>query len=282
MDRRFGVQVHRAEEAGKAEEILVLDPGRAGALVHLHAQAVVRLPNVWGQIELRRREAVLGVAHEPAVEPDIDGLLRPLEADAHPLAPQAGVQVELPDIAAHRVVLPIDLGRAQLSPAVPGVEGVDVLDLAVPLSLHVTGNQNGPKPGIVEPLPPEIRWPGGGIGAPPEPPHSVQRLAQGRFPHLCLLLGSITHMIGMGVQAVHPEHRGIGQPVQVRLRGMFHCLHRVCLPSKFAPSIPQPRPGRNLRPAIEKPAGLWYSKRADRAFSIWTCAAILSLPTQLR
>ena len=41
---RFGVQVHRAEDAAEPEKILVLNPGGAGALVHLHAEAVALIP----------------------------------------------------------------------------------------------------------------------------------------------------------------------------------------------------------------------------------------------
>ena len=44
--------------------------------------------------------------------PSLD-LLHPLEADADPPAPQAGVQVEGTHIAAHRAVLPADLRGAR-------------------------------------------------------------------------------------------------------------------------------------------------------------------------
>ena len=191
----LGIQEYRAEKAGKPEKVLILDPGRAGALVHLHAQAVARLPDIRGQIEVRRGEAVLGVPHEIPVEPDVNGLLRPLEADAHPLSPQAGGKVKFPDIASHGVVVQIHLGRAQLGTPVPGVEGVGIVDLPVALGFHVPRHQDCAEGGIIESLPPELRRTGGGAGAPHKPPHPVQGLAQGSISPGQLLGGGITHMV---------------------------------------------------------------------------------------
>ena len=69
MDLGLCVQVDRAEDAREAEEVLILDPGGAAALVDLDAEAVVLVPNIRCQVKFRRGEAVLGIADELAVAP---------------------------------------------------------------------------------------------------------------------------------------------------------------------------------------------------------------------
>ena len=182
VELRLGLQVHGPKQAAEPEEILVLDPGGTGALVDLRAQAIPLLPKERGQFKLRRRKAVLGVAHKLPVEPDVQCLLRPLEADADPLAPEGWVQVEFPDVAAHGAVLPVDLRGPELRVAVPGVEGVDVLNVPIALELHVSRHLDGAEGGIVEALPPEVRRAGGGLGTPGEAPAPVQRLPQRGCP----------------------------------------------------------------------------------------------------
>ena len=224
VDRRLGVEEHGAEDAAEPEEVLVLDPGRAGALEDLRAQPVAGGTDIGGEVKVRGGEAVLGVAHKMAVEPEEEGLLHPLETDAHPFPPQGGVQVKGPDVAAHRVVLPVDLGGQQLGVAVPGVEAVDVLDLAIALQFHMARHKNGPKGGVVKILPPERRRAGCGGPAPGEPPHPVQGLAQGGLAPGRLLGGGAAHVVRVGVQPVHLEHGWVGQPLQICLHSASPCL----------------------------------------------------------
>ena len=133
MYLRLGIEKHGPEDTAEAEEVLILDPRCAAALVDLHAQPVACLPDIRGQVKLRWRKTVLGIPHKLSVEPHIVRLLHALEADAHALAPQSRAQVKLPHIAAHRIVIPVDLRRTQLRVAVPRVKRVDILDLSVPL-----------------------------------------------------------------------------------------------------------------------------------------------------
>ena len=209
VDLWLGVQEHGPEQAAETEEILVLDPGGAGALVDLHAQTVAGLADIGGQVEVRGGEAVLGIACEMAVDPYIDGLLRPLEADAHPLAPQALVQVELPDVAAHGVIVQVHLGRAELTAAVPGVEGIDILELSIALGLHVAGDQDDAEGAVVKALLPKVRRTLCRGLAPAEAPLPVQALPQGGGACADFLCRGIADVVGVGVQAVDLEHGGV-------------------------------------------------------------------------
>ena len=65
----LGIEIDAAEDAAEAEEILILQPGRAAALVDLYAQPVAGGMNVGAQVKFRGGEAVLTVAHKVAVEP---------------------------------------------------------------------------------------------------------------------------------------------------------------------------------------------------------------------
>lgn len=109
-------------------------------LVHLNAQAVAGLPDIRRQVKFRGGKAVLGIADEVAVAPDIQCLLGPLKADADALPAQPFIEIELPQIAADGGVVPVDLRRAQIAAAVPRVEGVGVLDLAIALQLDMPGH----------------------------------------------------------------------------------------------------------------------------------------------
>ena len=174
VDLGLCVQVDRAEDAREAEEVLILDPGGAAALVDLDAEAVVLILNIRCQVKFRRGEAVLGIADELAVAPQVHGLLHALKADADALAAQGLVQIKLFDIAAHGVIVPIDLRRAQAAAAIPRVEGVGVLQLTVALQLDVPGHADRTEAGQVGVRLPEIRRAGGRVGAPRKAPCAVQ------------------------------------------------------------------------------------------------------------
>ena len=221
MDLRLGVEVDRAEDARETEKVLILQPGGAAALVDFHTDAVDAFPQAGGQFKLRGGEAILGIAHEHTVAPQVERLLHPLEADADPLAPQPFLQRELLHIAAHRRMVPVDLGRAQSGPAVPGIEGVGVLHLAVALQFDVPRHPDGAEGREVRPFPPEIRRTGGGAFAPGETPLAVQALAQAAAPGGGFLRGAVADMVGMGVQPVDGKNCGVGQPAQLR----FFCVH---------------------------------------------------------
>ena len=162
-----------------------------------------------------------------AVEPDIDCLLRPLEADADLFAPQSRRKVEFPDIAAYGIVVPVDLGRAEARVSVPGIEGVDVLDLSEALQLHVARHLDEAKAGEIEILPPERRRTQSRGPAPGKTPQPVQGLAQGSNAVFRFGGGGIADMVGVSVQTVYLEHSGVSQPADISLH------NEISLSSRF-------------------------------------------------
>ena len=202
---RLCIEEHRAEDAGKAEEVLVLQPGGGGSLVHLDAQAVAGFVHKGGQVKVGRGEGILAVADELPVAPAVKRGLDALERDAHPPAAQRGREVELGHIAADGAILPGDPGRGQLLQGVPRVEGVDVLQLAVALRFDVAGHGDGTerrKVGVRRVKPGRAR---GGAGAPGKAPAAVKRLDR-------LLPVHIKAVVRVGGQAVDREDGRVFQP----------------------------------------------------------------------
>ena len=207
VQRGLGVEVHGAEDAEEAEEVLIFQPAARAVLVDLHAQAVLAGLQEGGQVEVGGGEAVLAVAHEMAVAPAVKGPFHALEGDADPLALQRLVQGEGLDVAAHRGVVPGDVGRAEGVPAVPGVHGVDVLDLAVALHLDVAGHGDLVKAVEAGVRLPETGRTGGGAGAVGKAPGAVQTLAQiARF--------GVPGVVRVGVQPVDRKDPRVLQPFQ--------------------------------------------------------------------
>ena len=87
-------QGNRVEQAVESPGVLVLQPGGAGVLV-AHDDDVVLLP-VIGQgtrdVELAGRVAVLAVADERAVHPDVEGRREAVEAHSHAAARVQGLR----------------------------------------------------------------------------------------------------------------------------------------------------------------------------------------------
>ena len=99
------------------------------------------------------------------------------------------------------------VGRAEGVPAVPGVHGVDVLDLAVALHFDVAGHGDLGKAVETGVRLPEIGRPCGGIGAVGKTPGAVQALAQ-------VALGGLPDVVGVGVQPVDCKDARVFQPFQ--------------------------------------------------------------------
>ena len=221
----FGIEIDAAENAAEAEEILILQPGCAAALVDLYAQPVAGGMNIGGQIKFRGGEAVLTVAHKVTVEPHIHGLLHALKADAHRVLQKGFLQVKTGDIAAYGIVPPVDVRRPEFRVAVPVVELVDVLDLIVALGLHVAGNLDGVKVGVVKIRLPEVGGAAFRVFAPAEAPEPVQGLPQGGFSCGQLLDIQVGHMVRVGIQSVYAEYGGVFQPG----KGGFHRKYLLIL-----------------------------------------------------
>ncbi len=83
MAGRNRIEIDIPEDAGEAEEVLILSPG-SGREAEDHGRELVRTfpVDIFRQVELRRGEGVLAVADVVAVQPEGHGRLRPLEGDA--------------------------------------------------------------------------------------------------------------------------------------------------------------------------------------------------------
>ena len=230
----LGVEKHAAEDAAEPEEVLILQPSRAAVLIDLHAQAVPGFPDVGSQVKVRGGEAVLGVANEVAVEPDIERLLHTLKGNAHPLPQQSRLQIEPAYIAAHMGILPVDFRGTKFRVAIPGVQGVDVLNFTIALQLHMSGHLNRTEIGIVEIFLPEVSRTPPGIFAPRKAPLPIQALAQGGFSLCHFFRVGKANVVRMGIQPVDPENGWVCEPIQIRIHNpcSFAVIMAVLILSK--------------------------------------------------
>ena len=210
------IQVHTAENTTEPEEVLVFQPGGTALLVYFHAEPVAGFLDIRSQIKVRGGKGVLTVTHKLTVEPHEECLFHTLEGNADPLVSECGIQIKFRHIAAHGIIRPVDVGRAQEGMAIPGIELVDILDLVIPLGFHMTGNMDGSKTGQVITVFPEVGRTQGRRFAPTEFPLTVQTLPKRGAVIVQFLRRSITDMVGMGIQPVDPEYGGVFQPFQIR------------------------------------------------------------------
>ena len=222
MDLWLGIQHHTAENAAEPKKVLIFQPGGTAVLVNLHTQPVPLFSDVGRQVKIGGCKAVLSIAHKLTVEPHKKGPFHPLKPDADEFSQQARCQIKGPDIASHTGMVPVNFRWAKLRSSIPGVQGVDVLDLPIALQLNMAWHWNGAKLRIVEALLPEVRRTKAGIPAPGKFPASVQGLIQRRNSLFQLLLCGIAQMVRMGIQPVDPEYLRVRKPIQICLgHGIF-------------------------------------------------------------
>ena len=224
VDRRYGVQEHLPEDAGEAEEVLVLHPAGVGVLEDLGGQLVLPGDQIVRQLELRGGEAVLAVARVVAVAPHGQTALRPLEGDedAHPRHPLR--QGEILYIACNRVKFLRRLPQLDVLAAIPGVLDVGVLGASVAVELgmggdgelvpapavHTGGEEVGNGPGevlrIVEiPVPVEGEAGGGAVR------QGIKMVGVGRFPAVLEELRGFGQFI---LKLFHTASKTISFPVK--------------------------------------------------------------------
>jgi len=102
---RLGEQGHVPENAGKAQEILVLQIGAVAPAVHLHGNRVPARLHIGSQVELAARIGILGIADFPAIHPHVKGGLHPVKPDHYLLPLPGGGEIEIPSVGAHGIAL---------------------------------------------------------------------------------------------------------------------------------------------------------------------------------
>ena len=137
MNLRDGVEPDAAEDAREPVKVLVLAPAGSGPLEHLGCQLVDAGLDIGGQVKGVGREAVLGVAHIAAVEPEGHAALHALKLHPQGLVLHGLGQFKVLDVACHRIEPLGDLPRADVLPAIPGILGVGILRQVIALHLDV-------------------------------------------------------------------------------------------------------------------------------------------------
>ena len=132
MQLRFCEQLHGAEQAAHAPEILIFQPAAGGKTVHLHGQGIFAGVDGGGHIKFRRGEGILRVADVNAVAPDGGGTVCPVQPQIAvcPVFRQGETALVLPD----GVIILWNFARVQLFVAVPRVLSVDIMGRAVGLA----------------------------------------------------------------------------------------------------------------------------------------------------
>ena len=204
-----GVQPHAAEDAGEAEEVLILAPAGGSPLEHLHSKFVHTRLEIGSQIECVCGEAVLGVTHIRPVQPKSHAAFHTLELDVDGLALHGFRQFKVFHIACHRIEPLRDLARLYLFTAIPRVLNIRVLGNVVALHLDVCRNMNViPAAAIVI----RLFKAGDGTGVVlcvGEFPDAVQLQRQRRGACPIFFAGSVSTETCMSIQHVFLEKGGV-------------------------------------------------------------------------
>ena len=210
------VQHDVAEDAGEAEEVLILQP-RSGAVGEdLRCEAVLALDQGIRQVELPGREPVGAVPDVPPVQPYRDRALGAVEAHAQALTGlQRGVQRERADIASDRVVALGHLTGDDVLLTVPRVPHVDVLGAVVALQLQVRRHPDRVPGRDVVPRVGEVRRRLPLIACAVERPAPVEGLLEGADAGADLVGVAEPAVIGVRRQAVLRDEARVGDAVDV-------------------------------------------------------------------
>ena len=245
------IEEHIPEDPGEPEKVLVLQPAGAAPLIDLHGQPVPLLPDPGRHIEFRRRKAVLTVAHKFPVEPHIQGGFHPLKGQDHPFPPECLLQIKLPHIAGHRVILPVDRRGTQLRMAVPGIHSVHIMALVIPIPLDMPRHPDLSKIRIVKSFLVKIRLPPGRIFPIGNLPDAVQALAKVHPSprRLSCFHGGISlikPVIRMGRKPVHGKYLRVLQPCQIGNPAVHKILlyFNAPLKNRYSLTAPAATPAR--------------------------------------
>ena len=135
--RGDGIKIHVPENAGKAQEILVLQPAAGTPAVYPAGQFVFPFPQGFRQFELMRGKAVRGKADIGPVQPQGHAALHALEGDKQAFPLHLLRQAEIFHIAGDRIKDLRQVARPQVPLPVPGILRVAVLRRAVSLQLDM-------------------------------------------------------------------------------------------------------------------------------------------------
>ena len=226
-DMRLGdsVEIHVAEQAGHAHEVLIFQPASRAPALHAACQFIFAFDQVICQLKLAGREGIARKTDVMPVEPYGDTAFRALKGDEDAPVGHLLRHEERLDIAGDGVVCRRNFADGHILIAVPRILHVGVLRRAVALHLNVSRNADiRPAAAVVI-----HRLKTGdnlsGVERVMEFPEAVQGMAQACFADAQFLKVCVSDVIGMRVNPVFGEKGGIFQPACVK----FH--HRGFLSS---------------------------------------------------
>ena len=132
-----GIEEHIAEQAGKAHEILILEPAAGGEADNLTAELVFAFAQIGRQLKVAGREGIGGKADVMAVEPENDAALCALEGYEHAPALHGVGQIEILAVAGDGVEILRDFADLKLLETVPGILHIDILWLIISFHLDM-------------------------------------------------------------------------------------------------------------------------------------------------
>ena len=137
-----GIQPYAAENAGEAEKVLIFTPAGRSPLEHLHGKFVHTRLEIRGQVECVSGEAVLGVTHIRAVQPQSHAAFHTLKLDVDGLILHSHRQFKIFDIACHRIEPLRNFAQFDLLAAIPRILDVGILRDIVSFHLDVRRNMD--------------------------------------------------------------------------------------------------------------------------------------------
>ena len=179
-----GEEIAVAGHPREAPEILVLTVGAVAPAESLEGDEIVALAQVWGDVELCRHLAVLGVSHKLSVHPQVHVGGDGAEMGHHLLALPVVGDIHHAPVTAHPVVFHRHLGRVVLEVSSPCESDVHVDGVAETIEFpHSRHGHASPSP-VVEVLGKEVGGPLVGVLHTKEFPHTLERQVVARGFHV--------------------------------------------------------------------------------------------------
>ena len=168
---------HAPRDARVAPEVLILEVGAVRPAENLQRDEVPARPDELRDVEVGRELAVLAVADEAAVDPDVDVRRRRADREEQPLAGPVGGHLERAAVGADVVLGLGHVGRVVGIVAAPCVAHVDVDRVAVAVEFpHARHGHAAPRLVVVVDAADALgTLPG--VAHPVEAPHAVEREA---------------------------------------------------------------------------------------------------------
>ena len=228
-DMRGGRSIEEdvAEEAGKAHEVLILEPASGAEADDLTAELVFALDEIGRELEIGRGEGIGREADVMPVQPDGDAAFRALEGNKDALSLPAFGQEEVLAVAGDGVKVLGDVADLDILDAVPGILDVHILRRAVALHLDMRGDGDIRPRTAAEFRRFEAAYDLSGIERMVEFPKAIQAHAQAGFARHPFRPAGKGDVIGVGGNAVFGKIGGISDLIDAVTHDDFSPCQRI-------------------------------------------------------